>query len=362
MNTDTCSGGSATDEIFLSCTNSTSNFIPPCTGNIIAYLVLMLFLIITRSIVVFQQYTIWSYREKNRRNFDDNGNANNNPNRHRGGRRRRYPVVVFNGILTVIILLIITILTSLNIASCNNGATSVLLFLYFAPLLLTGVIYSRRLFALGRKLIPLSKTQLQLLEGQEAKLVEEDLVLKILLFCGRLSTFGTLISLAIVGPILAPSFLPVALGCMFFGLADVFLGSAWVWQLSRLINCVLSAAMNRETDGGRVNSALKLLRFQRGFLALGTSSYALLWFLVAAQVVPFNMYVFWFTLSTETSCASFFALRFSGSSKSQKSNMTSNTTNNNNVVNTDNNNNNPATINKQVVNVASNSDLTANNE
>jgi hypothetical protein len=100
------------------------------------------------------------------------------------------------------------------------------------------------------------------------------------------------------------------------------------------LSTVVSGALNRDKDGGKINSALRMLQFQQAFFGCFSIIYGLVWFLLAAQVIPFNMWVFMFILSQETSCAFLLAVRFTNN---PRKNNTS-TMNNNNTSTAMNNN------------------------
>jgi hypothetical protein len=307
MNTNNCPTNWATDEIFL-CEPYIAN---PCSANVTAYIVAGSVLTGIRVLVLIQQYITWNTREQNKKHQNPNHNFNNTTNPNGKIIKRNLPVVVIMGLLTILLFILILVLTSYNMVSCKNGTSGLLLGIFFLPLNVSAALWSNRIIRLGRKLIPLSKMQLDMSTDKEASIAKEDNLLAILNRMSRFCMVLAQVSFIILCPIFPGYFWPIGLGITSWGCNDFLCSTAWAYQLHRLV-VVTSQAQNREGDGGRVNRAIALLQFQKRLLIFAGYPHGLFWFLIVSGVVQFSYIVWLIIFGTEVLAMSLFALRFRG--------------------------------------------------
>jgi hypothetical protein len=221
--------------------------------------------------------------------------------------------VVYISMITVLMLILFTILTSLNIVGCFNGTSGIMLYIYFFPLTIAAVLYGSRITRLGRSLIPLSKAQLTLDDKQESKLAKPDTILFILNFIGQIQWLIQPTALVITAPIFPGDFTPLSVSFYSYGIMDIAMSIAWAWQLNRLIT-VAKTAQNRNNDGNRINSAIKLLRNQQFFVFVPGTGYGVLWIMLGTGILSFSYIMVIIVLASEALCMFGFVLRFNGKS------------------------------------------------
>jgi len=305
MNTVGCPEGLATDESLVAPSAL-------CDTSLLAYDLLFGIFFGIRGLATVFQWTDWFRR---RRAFlKKNTNA-------RDTKRWRYrlPVGPVIGTICALAWLLIIILVRMNVANASNGAAFCLWMIGAISYMSTAAMFMRRIVRLGKRIIPMSKVNLDKLVKQDQSqngssrfdsLGTYDTFLRIVVVAmavefASMFVNGIVLSLVLPGEfaILQISYASVA--ALLFTVAI-----ALTYQLQRVYLCVIGCAMFGESSRGPVVQKLRSQQTYMVTIGLGAAFGNIL---QASGVFPSRWYSLLFWMIAETSGSSLPVLEKIGS-------------------------------------------------
>ena len=305
MNTGNCSFYFATDEVVLKQGHAVA-----CAVFLPLYIGLFATLSAVRTLGWVLQIKVWKERYmvkaattpnyQGAMSYEGGGQTYSPAASPSSKRTRRLPIIPAFHILAVVSIILFTVLTPLGIANSGNNVTIALISLYFLPSFVNAHIAFLRIVKLGKNIIPLSVTSLDVRRNTQvfSRLDKKSKFLNFVRFALILSYWMNLIAIFVFGFIFPGHYAPVAVGfsCYIFQCAMMVCGLDY--QYERLIRAVRAFQKNsngavvnssQETQqNSAVNKSIKRFRLhQITFFILGLGG-GLVWLFPTTTLVPFD--------------------------------------------------------------------------